>query len=123
MSSNAPTVPDTIHVVIDHQVSDGVAGQPHMIDLARDVDLRQTVCRYGPTAAWIIDRVMYEGDKTWDSDQLAALVGVNRTMLARTLNRLARFGVCEFVSADTLIVRRWTVAPRPPANLTTEMPA
>ncbi len=98
-----------------HVIADCRSG---IIGVADDHELLDSwLGRLGPSATLLAQRFARDLDALpavdYDHDELAAWLGIAPAVLARTLDRLARFGFVAFVSCDTVTARLEVDPPRP----------
>lgn len=74
---------------------------------------RFMICPYlGPTATLLAEYLHLRGDHSYELIELATALGVNLNVIDRTITRLERFHVLEFVSADVVRVRQFVRLPK-----------
>lgn len=98
-----------IHVVID-ETPDPI--DRVTVDVSLPAGRFMLAPRLGPTAVLLAEYLYLRGDHSYDCNDLAAALGVNTTVLGRTLSRLERFHALTFESADVIKVRRHVRLPK-----------
>ena len=65
----------------------------------------------GPSCTVLLEVLLFTGSRTWDDTILARTIGRGPGSMHQVWSRLERFRACDFVSADTVIVRRHVPIP------------
>jgi hypothetical protein len=97
----ATSRPDHITVIADHTPGE------HATDSEDFWWWLPVIGPSGTLLAYLLSRHASHSDRTWDTAELAATIGLSgsTTNLWRTLERLNNFGILTFVSTDVATIR------------------